>query len=912
MKKKILSSILSLCMIVMLLPAITLRASAVYTGGSNVVRTTTLDLTSANADSSSAAEGWSWVQSTKTLILNGVTIQTPSSASGSSYGIELPAGSTITLAGGSINVVSAGDVTESSSGIFFDATSAGTDTINGTGQLFVSGGGTTGVGCSSAGIFTSGTSSLSIADGTVIASSGKASDFSEAIGVHGQLTISNATITATGGLAANSRGIQSDANSITITGGTVTAVGGTATTESIGIIASSSINISNANVNATGGAVTGTTTGTTSSGIWANSVVTISGGKVIATGGSANYRSHGIYGGGSCYFNGGISIARSGIATTLSNAVYASSGFVTFSGTALAAGAINGKYALVVPDTSTLIAAAKTTMLDLSGASADISSAAEGWAWVQSTSTLTLSGVNINASGDTGIKLPAGATIVLADGSVNVIKAGDSTYSYGIYAAGALTINGNGVLTAISGISSCNTWIDLDGSKGVASTAELTIGAVGSPVITAIGGTATDADSMGIYSDEDITITSGTITAVGGTAYCNSYGMIGYNFLSPKNIKITGGTVTATGGATSGFSSYGISSSGNTTIQGGTTYAMGGTAPNTNAWSTGIYSNKDFTISTGVVIATNGYATNRYANFVGGAFTQEGGQVIAISGAADGSGASHSEGIFGRNSCAFNGGTARAYSGTANWSTPVYAETDYAITFSSSVPTYITMPVGGGVSSNGRTIVTAVGGATESTAVRIESVLPTYMMSASALTEFDSQAAGYAAPTAQTVIITNTGNQIITLAQPTSTNYTIGALSASSIAALGTATFTVQPKTGLTVGKYNEDINIAGNGGASTSVSAKFEVTAATTNALTISGGGTGATAGGSYASGANVSISAGTKTGSTFNGWTSSGGGSICQRKPRLNSIYNAVRNCDNYCQLDAHCHHHRHHAVK
>ncbi len=109
-------------------------------------------------------------------------------------------------------------------------------------------------------------------------------------------------------------------------------------------------------------------------------------------------------------------------------------------------------------------------------------------------------------------------------------------------------------------------------------------------------------------------------------------------------------------------------------------------------------------------------------------------------------------------------------------------------------------------------------------------------MTASALTAFASQIVGYvAAPALQTVTVTNTGNQAITPTQPTSTNYTIGTLSTTNLAVGGTVTFTVQPKTGLAVGAYNETINVTSTGSASTSVSAQFTVTAA---ASTSSGSG--------------------------------------------------------------------------
>jgi hypothetical protein len=102
----------------------------------------------------------------------------------------------------------------------------------------------------------------------------------------------------------------------------------------------------------------------------------------------------------------------------------------------------------------------------------------------------------------------------------------------------------------------------------------------------------------------------------------------------------------------------------------------------------------------------------------------------------------------------------------------------------------------------------------------------THIISASALTSFGSLETGYTQPAAQTVTITNTGTGAVTLAQPTSTNYTIGSLSNTEIAAGATATFTVQPKAGLSAGTYNETITVSGSGGAKATVSAQFTVTA--------------------------------------------------------------------------------------
>jgi hypothetical protein len=76
-------------------------------------------------------------------------------------------------------------------------------------------------------------------------------------------------------------------------------------------------------------------------------------------------------------------------------------------------------------------------------------------------------------------------------------------------------------------------------------------------------------------------------------------------------------------------------------------------------------------------------------------------------------------------------------------------------------------------------------------------VTNSYGISASALTPFASAVSGYTqSPAAQTVTITNNGTGSVTLTQPVSTNYDIGNLSTTLLAANGKATFTVRPKTG--------------------------------------------------------------------------------------------------------------------
>ena len=101
----------------------------------------------------------------------------------------------------------------------------------------------------------------------------------------------------------------------------------------------------------------------------------------------------------------------------------------------------------------------------------------------------------------------------------------------------------------------------------------------------------------------------------------------------------------------------------------------------------------------------------------------------------------------------------------------------------------------------------------------------TYTISATPLLSFGTLPKPYTPPTGQTVTVTNTGTGAITLIQPTSINFIIGALSTTSLLATGdVATFTVQPKPGLPIGVYNEIITITGNDGASATITANFTV----------------------------------------------------------------------------------------
>ena len=156
---------------------------------------------------------------------------------------------------------------------------------------------------------------------------------------------------------------------------------------------------------------------------------------------------------------------------------------------------------------------------------------AENSTWDSATKTLTLKGVNFQTTAGTAVKLPAGSIIVLADRTHNNIYGGDAEANetggyqvkisvYGIYAEGALTIQGAGGLNVRSG-KHTNT-----GNAWTYSTALYAKGLVtvegGKVELT--GGETKNGDcafSTGLELPEGsgLSVTGGEVTAKGGRSY---------------------------------------------------------------------------------------------------------------------------------------------------------------------------------------------------------------------------------------------------------------------------------------------------------------------------------------------------------------------------------------------------------
>lgn len=104
-------------------------------------------------------------------------------------------------------------------------------------------------------------------------------------------------------------------------------------------------------------------------------------------------------------------------------------------------------------------------------------------------------------------------------------------------------------------------------------------------------------------------------------------------------------------------------------------------------------------------------------------------------------------------------------------------------------------------------------------------VAPVYSITAEPLKlDFGTLTEGYT-PASQTVTIINNGNQELTLTQPASTeHFEVGNLSKTELAVGEEATFTVQPKAGLTAGTYSENIDVTASNNITLSIPASLTV----------------------------------------------------------------------------------------
>ncbi len=101
----------------------------------------------------------------------------------------------------------------------------------------------------------------------------------------------------------------------------------------------------------------------------------------------------------------------------------------------------------------------------------------------------------------------------------------------------------------------------------------------------------------------------------------------------------------------------------------------------------------------------------------------------------------------------------------------------------------------------------------------------TYTISADTTAlDFGSAYTGYTQPAAQTVTLTNTGNQRVTLVQPTATNFEITTSDELTLNAGESVEFTIQPKDNLPRGSYSEQIVVSNTNDEKATITATFTV----------------------------------------------------------------------------------------
>ena len=327
--KKPISFILILCMVLAMMPMMSITASAAEPGTLYIGAT----LVSLPGDGSTTYENGSesgstwWVSNsggTYTLTLNNANIATSSGIttnaaiySDGDLNIELQGNNTVVGQNGLSNCY----------GIYVN----GATNISGSGVLSTTGG--SAGGNNSYGLYVNG--ALNLSGSASITAAGGEGFFSKGVVAIGELNISgNGSLTATGSAVHtnHSWAVEAAGGFVISENGCLNATGQSAAGTSFGLYVGfgGNVNISGGTVNATAGTATGTSIGISSYG-----TLTISGGTVNATAGTATVHSYGLYapgGSGRVNISGGTVDATGGPATVNSIGIYAEFGKVTISG----------------------------------------------------------------------------------------------------------------------------------------------------------------------------------------------------------------------------------------------------------------------------------------------------------------------------------------------------------------------------------------------------------------------------------------------------------------------------------------------------------------------------------------------------------------------------------------------------
>ena len=613
---------------------------------------------------------------------------------------------------------------------------------------------------------------------------------------HDTVEISGGVVTATttaDGIFAINYGIYA-AGTVDISGGVVTA---TTDGDGCGIYADDTVEISDGTVKAEGGesgcgirasnlfvSDNGDVTASGSCCIDIRDTVDISGGTVKAEGGESGY---GIQT-EDLFVSGTGSLTASGVSSITANST------VEISGGTVEATSTGMNYSGI-----------SAYAVDISGG--EVTGVGQSGNGI-SASYVDISGGTVTANGKDSDGIYAIYNITIEDGIVTATATGE--YGCGIYATSA-EISGGMVEATSAGMN----------YSGISAYDAVTIS---DGIVKA---TATGESGWGLYSN--------SVKILGGQVTANATGEFGWG-INADALDISGGTVTATADY------YGICARYNITISGGTVEATTtGSAEGAFAcivdewescfititpppgWQTTVLAREDAASTTGDVTQTYGesgeFPLDSPYQYIHIFSTSVSGDIPVAGVELDESDITLVEGE------------------TAPLTATVKPDdaTDQTVTWTSSDPSVATVDQTGLVTAvgPGSAAITAQAG-NRSTACGVQVIAKSYQISASpAELNFASAADGYAeAPEAQTVTITNTGNQTVTISLPSADNYTVTAVTGfdtdtATLAPGGTAQFSVQPIVGLDEGVYDTALNISGDDGAGAEVKLNFVVTEA-------------------------------------------------------------------------------------
>ena len=523
---------------------------------------------------------------------------------------------------------------------------------------------------------------------------------------------------------------------------------------------------------------------------------------------------------------------------------------------------------------------------------ASVIDSAEGWSWDHETKTLTLAGARIVVTEPTfvpspiqiykngyyyGVLLPGDVTVVLTEGTENIIQAGDATGvipegivigSVGMGDASNLnksvTICGNGKLTVKGG----------KPAKGGNKSGRISSGVYSGNVIVKdsaelelYGDMAENTDAaaysrgigcshMTITDNAQVTARGGHVKAVNSRESSGISASQSLIINGRASLKAYGGDVTKNPGASNEWSnSIGICAAGFEASANASVYAYGGRTYGDMAGSSmGVYIHKIYRENSEAKLSDNAFLYAEGGQAGGSSFgiygdrdpqqqshlmIKDNAYIEAVGKENGGEGADRSNGIA-TYGMTINGGTV-----IASAETQANQDKFAAILLKQSpLPTYaegLNPVVKAGTTETDAATIEFLDETTYAKRwVKIQTREPNYAITATpSVIDFGTVKTGYAQPAPKTVTITNTGNETVELSEEVlqeNSNYTVSKLSENRIAPRRTAKFTVQPKEDLAAGEYNENLTISGSNEVSASVELKFNV---------IKSGGSGS--GGSY-----------------------------------------------------------------